>query len=60
VKPLSIISEGTTKNTQWVRKNGSRGKVLYMGNVQGPEKVNDTCVKIMHEGMMDKGITVPN
>jgi hypothetical protein len=25
-----------------------------MGNVQGPEKVNGTCVKAVHAGMMDR------
>jgi hypothetical protein len=39
VKPTSIISEGTANKC---------GEVIYMGNVQGPEKVNDTCVKTLH------------
>jgi hypothetical protein len=29
-----------------------------MGNVQGPEKVNDTCLKIMHAETIDRGFTV--
>lgn len=29
-----------------------------MGNVQGPEKVNYSCVKTMHVGMIDRGFTV--
>jgi hypothetical protein len=29
-----------------------------MGDVQGPEKVNDTCVETMHLGMIDRGFTV--
>jgi hypothetical protein len=29
-----------------------------MGDVEGPEKANDTCVKTMHAGMMDRGFTV--
>jgi len=29
-----------------------------MGDVQGPKKVNDTCMKTMHGGMMDRGFTV--
>jgi hypothetical protein len=29
-----------------------------MGDVQRPEKVNDTCMKTMHAGMMDRGFTV--
>jgi hypothetical protein len=39
-------------------ENDSCGKVIYLDDVQGPEKVNDTCVKTMHVGMMDSGITV--
>jgi hypothetical protein len=26
-----------------------------MGDVQGPKQVNNTCVKTMHVGMMDRG-----
>jgi hypothetical protein len=33
-------------------------KVIYMGNVQGPEKLNDTCVKTMRAGTMARGFTV--
>jgi hypothetical protein len=29
-----------------------------MGDVQGPEKLNDTCVKTMHMGTMARGFTV--
>jgi hypothetical protein len=29
-----------------------------MGDVQGPQKVNDTCVKEMHVGTMERGFTV--
>jgi len=29
-----------------------------MGDVQGPEKVNDTCMKTMHAGTMDRGFTL--
>jgi hypothetical protein len=57
VKPLSIISEGTTKNKQ-IQENDSYREVIYMGDVQGPEKVNDTCVKTMHAGTMDRGFTL--
>jgi hypothetical protein len=39
-------------------KNDSYGKVIYMGNVHGPEKVNDTCVKTVRVGAMDRGFTV--
>jgi hypothetical protein len=33
-------------------------EVIYMGDVQGPEKVNDTCVKTKHAGRMDRGLNV--
>jgi hypothetical protein len=39
-------------------KNDSCGKVIYMGDVKGQEKVNNTCVKTMHAGKMDRGFTV--
>jgi hypothetical protein len=29
-----------------------------MGAVQGPDKVDDTCMKTMHAVMMDRGFTV--
>jgi hypothetical protein len=38
--------------------NDSFGKVIYVRNVQGPEKVTNTRAKTMHEGMMDRGFTV--
>jgi hypothetical protein len=41
-----------------MREKDICGEVIYMGDVQGPEKVNDTCVKTMHAGMMDRGFTV--
>jgi hypothetical protein len=53
VKPPSIVSERTVKN-----ENDECGKVIYMGDVQGPEKVNDTCVITMHAGTMDRGFIV--
>jgi hypothetical protein len=40
--------------------NDNCGKVTYMGNLQGPKKENDTCVKTMHVGTMDRGFTVYN
>jgi hypothetical protein len=52
VKPLSTVPEGTTKI------NYERTKVIYMGNVEQPKKVNDACVRTMHAGTMDKGFTV--
>jgi hypothetical protein len=43
LKPLTIVSDGTMKNKQmW--------EVIYMGNMPGPEKVNDTCMKTMDRG----------
>jgi hypothetical protein len=41
-----------------MQENDSREKVIYMGDVQGPEKVNNTCMKTKHAGMMDRGFTV--
>jgi hypothetical protein len=52
VKRLSTISEGTVKTNNECRK------VIYMGDVQGPQKVNDTYVKTMHAGLMDRSFTV--
>jgi len=39
-------------------ENDSCGEVTYMGNIQGPENVNKTCVKTVHVGTMDRGFTV--
>jgi hypothetical protein len=36
----------------------SFGEVIYMGNVQGPEKVNDACTKPMYAGTIDRGFNV--
>jgi hypothetical protein len=41
-----------------MQKNYSGRKVIYMEDVQGPEKVNDTWVKTMYMGTMDRGFTV--
>jgi hypothetical protein len=38
--------------------NDECGKVIFVGDVQGPEKVHNTCVKTMHAGSIDKGFTV--
>jgi hypothetical protein len=35
------------------RENSSCRKVIYMGGVQGPEKVNDICVKTVYAGTID-------
>jgi hypothetical protein len=35
------------------------GKAVNMGDVQEPEKVNNTCVNTMCTGTMDRGFTVP-
>jgi hypothetical protein len=56
VKPLSIVSEGTAKNNQMQEIDSCR-KVTYMGDVQGLEKMNDTCVNTMHVGTMARGFT---
>jgi hypothetical protein len=58
VKSLSIASERTMKNKQCMRENDSCRKVIYMGDVQGPEKENNTYVKITHAGMMDSGFII--
>jgi hypothetical protein len=41
-----------------MQENNSCGKIMYMGNVQGPEKVNDSCVKTVHAEMIYRGFTV--
>jgi hypothetical protein len=41
-----------------MQDNDSCEKVTYMGDAQGPEKVNNTCVKTMHAVMMARGFTV--
>jgi hypothetical protein len=53
-----LVSEMTARNNQWMWKNVSCGKVIYVGDVQEPEKVNDTCMKTVHAGTMDRGFTV--
>jgi hypothetical protein len=58
VKPLSIVSEGTVKNKMEMCENDSSEEVIYIGNIQGPEKVKDTCVKTVHANTMDRGFTV--
>jgi acetyl-CoA carboxylase beta subunit len=52
VKPLSIFSE------EVVKKNDECRKLIYMDDVQRPEKVNNTCVKTVHAGTMDRGFAV--
>jgi hypothetical protein len=47
-KPLPIISEGT-------KKTEDEGGKSY---VQELQKVNDTYMKTMYAGMMDRGFTV--
>jgi hypothetical protein len=41
-----------------MQKNYSCGKVIYIGDVQGQEKVKNTCMETMHAGMMNRGFTV--
>jgi hypothetical protein len=56
-EPLYIVSEGTVKNKlMW--ENGSCRKVIYMGDVQGAQEVNDTCVKTLHAVTIDGGFSV--
>jgi hypothetical protein len=38
-------------------ENDSCGKAIYMGN-ECVEKMDNTCTKTMHAGMMDRGFTV--
>jgi hypothetical protein len=45
VKPLTIVSEGAAKTNDECRENDSCRKVIYMGDVQRPQKVNGTCLK---------------
>jgi hypothetical protein len=52
VKPLSIVSEENAKINECCRK------VIYIGDVHGPEKVNDISVKTMQAGTMDRGFIV--
>jgi hypothetical protein len=33
-----------------MRENYSCRKVIYKGDIQRPEKVNDTCMKTIHAG----------
>jgi hypothetical protein len=40
-----------------MQENDSHGKVIYTGDVQGPQKVNNTCMKTTHVGTMDRGFT---
>jgi hypothetical protein len=39
-------------------KNDSCGKAIYMGNMKGPEKVNNACVKTMYMGAMNGGVSL--
>jgi putative N-acetylmannosamine-6-phosphate epimerase len=42
-----------------MRENDSCRKVIYMDDVQGPDKVNNnTCMKAMLVGTTDRGYTV--
>jgi hypothetical protein len=46
------------RNKNECRKMNSCGKVIYMGDIQGPEKVNDTCMETMRAETMDIGVNV--
>jgi hypothetical protein len=50
------VSEATAKNKR-IWKNNSCVKVIYMGDIQGPEKMNDICLKTMHAATMDRDFT---
>jgi hypothetical protein len=41
-----------------MRENDRCGKVIYMSDAQGPEKVNDICMKTLHVGTMDRGFVL--
>jgi hypothetical protein len=47
VKPLSIVPEGTVKNKGCMQENDSCREDIHVGNIQGPEKVNNTFMKTM-------------
>jgi len=32
--------------------------IVYMSNLGGPDKMNDTCRKIIARGMMNRAVTV--
>jgi len=32
--------------------------IVYVGDMYGPEKVNNTCRKMMHRRTMDRGFTI--
>jgi hypothetical protein len=38
-------------------ENDSCREVIYVGDVQGPEKVNDIYVKMVQVGIVDRGST---
>jgi hypothetical protein len=38
-------------------ENDSCRKVIYMDNAQGPEQVNNTCMKTMPMGTVYRGFT---
>jgi hypothetical protein len=46
VKPLSIVSEGTMKINNKYKKI-IVAEVIYMADVQGPEKVNDVQICLL-------------
>jgi hypothetical protein len=41
-----------------MQENNSCGKVIDMGDVPGSEKVNDTWMKTLHVGTLDRGFTL--
>jgi hypothetical protein len=55
MKPHPLFLKGLGEIKRWMRENDRCGKVIYMSDVQGPEKVNDICMKTLHVGTMDRG-----
>jgi hypothetical protein len=62
---MSVCSEASIhhfwrdhKKKKWMQINSGCGKVIYIGDVQGARKVNDTCMKLVHAGTMYRGFTV--
>jgi hypothetical protein len=41
-----------------MREKNNCGEVIYVGDVQEPEKVNGTCMKAVHMGTMGRGFSV--
>jgi hypothetical protein len=57
VKPIPLISEGAEKNKRLMRENNSSREVICAG-FTGTREGDDTCVKAVRVGTMDRGFTV--